>query len=536
MVIPSLMAGNMIVKRQLSCSNGQEHFSHFLMNTGIVYLLGAGPGDPGLMTLRGKELICSADVLVYDALVSSEFLAWAPPGSEIIYVGKRASKHALPQEEINELLIEKAKKGKIVVRLKGGDPYVFGRGGEEAEALHKESIPFEVIPGITSAIAGPAYAGIPITHRKHCTQFTVFTGHEDAAKAKSTLDLEQIAKAAGTKVILMGMTHLGDILKGLVSHGQDADTPAAAIQWATTGRQKTVAATVSTLAKAVAKAQLGSPAVVVIGDVVSERPSLDWFEQLPLFGKRIVVTRTRSQAGELSQKLRRLGADVVELPTIKITDPDDQYEFAQLVVDSHNYQWVIFTSPNGVERFFKAFFCAYNDIRSFGGARIAAIGQGTAAKLKAYGLHTDLIPEKSVAESLLKELKKSEAEFGSFEHTNVLWVRGNEARDVLSKGLNEMRAILDECIAYKTVPETEDKTGARVLLEQEGADIITFTSSSTVDNFFNLGIPWPDKCKAASIGPVTTKTLADHGHKAAITAKTHDIDGLVAAIVRAVGK
>lgn len=506
------------------------------MKNGIVYLLGAGPGDPGLITIRGKELISTADVLIYDALVSPEIIAWAPSTCTLLYVGKRSSHHALPQEQINQLLITEANKGQSVVRLKGGDPYIFGRGGEEAEALYDANIRFEVIPGITSALAGPAYAGIPITHRKHCTQFTVFTGHEDANKKESSLNLQQIAQASGTKVILMGMSNLKTILAGLITHGQNDQTPAAAIQWATTGRQKTVIGTVATLAKEVTKAHLGAPAVVVIGEVIQERTKLNWFESLPLFGKRIVVTRTRSQAGELSQKLRLLGADVIELPTIRITDPDDKHEFAQLVVDAHNYQWLIFTSPNGVDRFFKAFFCAYNDIRSLGGARIAAIGKGTEAKLTALGLHTDILPEKSVAESLLKALKNAQNEFGSFEHCNMLWVRGNEARDVLSKGLLDMQAILDECIAYQTVLETEDPTGAKALLEQEGADIITFTSSSTVDNFFQLGITWPHQCKAASIGPITSKSLVAQGHKPSITAKEHDINGLVDAIVKAVGK
>ncbi len=529
------MAGNMVARSSHIVFNVTIHM-HPIMKNGTVYLVGAGPGDPGLMTVKGKTLIESADVLVYDALICSDIPAWARPGCECIYVGKRSSNHAMPQDEINQLLVSKAREGKNIVRLKGGDPMVFGRGGEEAAVLNQEGIPFEIVPGITSAIAGPAYAGIPVTHRKHCTQFTVFTGHESPDKKESSLDIEGIAKANGTKIILMGMSRLGEIMKSLVAHGQDADTPAAAIQWATTGRQKTVAGTVKTLDKLVQKAGLSSPAVIVIGDVVQERNSLNWFEELPLFGKRIVVTRTREQAGVLSGKLRSLGADVIELPTIRITDPTDIRTFATTVVDAHTYEWLIFSSPNGVERFFKAFFAAFNDIRSIGGARIAAIGPGTAAKLKEYGLAVDLMPQKSVAESLVKAFKDSRDEFGSIEHRTILWVHAEGARDVIAKGLSDMLAIVDECIAYNTVPETEDIAGAQELLRNEGADIITFTSSSTAENFFKLGLPWPDKCKAASIGPVTTKTLTELGHAPAIKATQYDIDGLVAAIVKSAGK
>ena len=308
------MAGFIVAKKRVMELNDS-------MQQGIVYLLGAGPGDPGLMTVRGRELVEAAEVLVYDALSSAELLNWAPAACERIFVGKRASRHALPQEEINALLVKLGRAGKKVVRLKGGDPYVFGRGGEEADALHEAGVPFEVIPGITSAIAGPAYAGIPVTHRKYCTQFTVFTGHEDVNKKESSLDLKGIAGAQGTKIMLMGMQKLADVCEALTGYGQEPSTPAAAIQWATTGIQRTVTGTVRTLPAKVQKAGLGAPAVVVIGDVVKERDSLDWFEKLPLFGKRIVVTRTRAQAGELSVRLRRLGAEVLEMPTIRMAPP-----------------------------------------------------------------------------------------------------------------------------------------------------------------------------------------------------------------------
>lgn len=499
---------------------------------GTVYLLGAGPGDPSLMTLRGKELISEADCLIYDALISPAILAWAKPGCEGIYVGKRASHHAMPQEDINRLLVASSRKFERVVRVKGGDPYVFGRGGEEGEALAEAGVPFEVIPGISSAIAGPAYAGIPVTHRGVCTQFTVFTGHEDPGKGQESLDIEGIARAQGTKVMLMGMSRLGETLDRLVAAGQSPDTPAAVVQWAATGRQRSVRSTVGSLAEAAKKAGLGAPAIVVIGDVVEKAPLLDWYEKLPLFGKRIVVTRTREQAGVLARRLRELGADVVELPTIRIVDPEDKQTFAELVVDASHYNWLVFTSPNGVKRFFQAFFAAYPDIRHIGGARIAAIGPGTVAELKKYGLAVDLVPEKSVAEGLLKAFVKERERVGGVENCTMLWVHGAQARDVLYKGLMAMGAIVDECIAYSTVPETEDLTGARELLRREGADILTFTSSSTVHHFMALNIPIPPRCRVVSIGPVTTATLHEYGVKPVTEAKKHDLEGLVEAILK----
>ena len=446
------MAGFLVAKKRMVELNGG-------MQQGIVYLLGAGPGDPGLITVRGRELVEMAEVLVYDALSSAEMLNWAPAACERIFVGKRASRHALPQEEINALLVRLGRAGKKVVRLKGGDPYVFGRGGEEADALHEAGIPFEVVPGVTSAIAGPAYAGIPVTHRGYCTQFTVFTGHEGENKKASSLDLRGIAEAQGTKIMLMGMRKLADVCEALIGYGQEPSVPAAAVQWATTGIQRTVTGTVKTLPARVQKAGLGAPAVVVIGDVVKERESLNWFEKLPLFGKRIVVTRTRAQAGELSARLRRLGAEVLEMPVIRIAPPSNRREFAESVVHAHTYDWLVFSSPNGVERFFQAFFAVYRDIRSIGGARIAAIGPGTEAKLREYGLAVDVMPKKFVAEGLVKAFRDAREEIGTIEHSTFLWVRGEEARRVIYDGLNALGAIVDECIAYKTEAETEDVAG-----------------------------------------------------------------------------
>lgn len=497
---------------------------------GTVYLIGAGPGDPGLMTLKGRDLIAQADCLVYDALAAPAMLSWLKPGCEKIYVGKRSGNHALPQDEINELLVRCAGKYPCTVRLKGGDPYVFGRGGEEAVALQSAGVPFEVVPGVSSAIAGPAYAGIPVTHRDCCTQFTVFTGHEGAHKAESTLDIAGIAAARGTKVMLMGMSRLRETLAALVEAGQGADVPAAAVQWAATGRQKSVTATVGSLADAVEQAGVSSPAVVVIGEVVTLAPRLDWRSKLPLFGKRVVVTRTREQASDLSTCLEKLGADVIELPTIRIADPTDKRDFAEAVVDAPHYDWLIFSSPNGVRRFFQAFFAVYEDIREIGGARIAAVGPGTAAELKKYGLMVDVMPQKAVAEELIAEFDRKGDEFGGVANVTMLWVHGEQARRVIYDELMKRQAIVDECLAYNTVPETEDVCGAQSRLREEGADIITFTSSSTVRHFMAMNLPLPEGCRIASIGPVTTATLAEYGLKPDIEAEAHTIPSLVEAV------
>lgn len=494
---------------------------------GICYLVGAGPGDPGLVTLRAKECIERADVIVHDALSSPELLLWRKPDCELVHVGKRAGDHTLPQDEINDLIVEKTRGGKVVVRLKGGDPMIFGRGGEEAAELAAAGVPFEIVPGISSAIGGPAYAGIPVTHREHNTQLTIFTGHEDPTKGYSSIDYAQLAQAPGTKVFLMGMARLREITAKLVEHGAAPDTPIALTRWATTGAQKTLTGTLADIADIAERAGFEAPAVAVIGSVVNERDAINWFETRPLFGKRIVVTRTREQAGQLSSELRELGADVVELPTIRIEAPEDKQEFAELVTHAHEYDWLVFTSPNGVQRFFDAFFAVYEDARSLGNPRIAAIGRGTAAKIREYRIGVDLIPERFVAEGLVEAFKEQ-----SVENLTMLWVKAAESRDVVGQGLTALGAIVDECVAYRTVPETDDPTGAKARLAEQGADLITFTSGSTVDHFFALGLDWPEGCVAGSIGPVTSEALRNHGVTPAFEAHPHDIPGLVAAIAR----
>ncbi len=502
------------------------------MKTGICYLVGAGPGDPGLLTLKGRDCLAIADVVIYDYLSNPLLLKFAPEGAEKIYVGKKAGAHTLTQEGINALLVEKTQAKNTVVRLKGGDPFLFGRGGEEAEALAAAGCRFEIVPGVTSAIAGPAYAGIPVTHRAHNTTLTIFTGHEDPEKPDSNLDYAAIARTPGTKVMLMGVERLGDITRKLAEGGMAAETPAALVRWATTGAQETLTGTVGNIAERAIKAEFKAPAVAVFGEVVELRDKLSWFETLPLFGKRIAVTRTRKQAGELTEKLRALGADAYELPTIRIEPAPNKREFYELVLDAHTYDWLVFTSPNGVDAFFAAFFEIYKDARDLGGTRIAAIGPATAERVRSFHLQVDIQPEKYVAEAIIDELQKE----NSVENLKFLLARAEGAREMLATELTRLGAIVDEAVAYRTVPETEDVSGGIKRFREDGADIITFTSSSTAENFVALKLPLPAELHTASIGPVTSKTMKGLGLDVDVEAAEHDIPGLVKAIVKKFGK
>lgn len=496
---------------------------------GICYLVGAGPGDPGLLTIKGKECIEAADVLVYDYLCNPIHLRYAKPGAERIYVGKKAKAHTLTQEEINKLIVKLTHEGKVVTRLKGGDPVLFGRGAEEAAELKAAGVKFEIVPGITSAIAGPAYAGIPVTHRDHASQLTIFTGHEDPTKPETSLNYAKIAQADGTKVFLMGVERIEDIIGQFLKHGADPKTPVGLVRWATHGRQQTLVGTLADIVDKVKMAGFKAPAVAVVGTVVNERADLNWFESRPLFGKRVVVTRTRQQAGALTKQLQDLGADVIELPTIRIEEPQNPMLFGELVQDAHTYDWIIFTSPNGVDAFFKMFFKLYNDARSIGGVQIACIGPGTADKVREYHLAVDLMPEKNyVAEGLVKAFKDDH----TIENQTFLWVKAEESREVIANELTALGGIVDEAIAYRTVPEKDDNLEACARLAEEGADLITFTSSSTVECFLELKIPLPPTTKIASIGPITSDTLKKHGMKVDIEAREHTIPGLVAAIAK----
>ena len=500
---------------------------------GTVYLVGAGPGDARLMTLRGAELLKRADVVIYDALLNPELLRLVSPSAELIYAGKRASAHAMSQEQLNTLLVEKASAGKTVVRLKGGDPYVFGRGGEEAVELAKKKIPFEVVPGISSVEGVPNYAGIPITHRDICSVYTVITGHEDPGK--SDINWEQIAKTPGTKVILMGSLQIANITEALLKHGMPPSTPVAMVRWGTTGYQQSFVSTLKDAASEATSRNFGAPVVTVIGEVVKLRDQLNWFENRPLFGQTIVVTRSRGQSNQLADKLTELGANVLEIPTIKFVEPTERQPLMDLLFELNSYEWLIFTSPNGVTNFFEYFFKGFDDLRDLGGGRIAAVGPGTAAKIKELHLRVDLMPSESISSKIVDALLKEQ----NIENVRMAIIRAEVANRELPRALEEHGAIVDDIAVYKTVPETEDLTGAAARFLEKGADWITFTSGSTVEHF-NQRFPLKElmskfpNTKLASIGPETSKVLKTFGFEPAVEPKEHTINGLVNAIKDAI--
>jgi len=504
---------------------------------GIVYLVGAGPGDAGLLTLRGAELLRRAEVVIYDALVNPELLRLAPAGAELIFGGKHAKEHTLTQEQINSLLIEKARGGKCVVRLKGGDPTIFGRAGEEGEALAAAGIPFEIVPGVSSFVAAPTYAGIPVTHREHSSKLSIITGHEDPAKAEATIDWAQVAKEPGTKVVMMGTARMGQIAEQLVAGGMKSETPVAMVQAGTTGHQKSVVGTLKTIGDAVTKSNLQPPTVAIIGDVVKLRPKLNWFESRPLFGTRIVVTRAREQAAEFVSALQERGADVITLPVIKIVPPTNMDALKDVFLDLGTYDWLVFTSANGVNEFFRYFFAGFEDLRAIGNVRIAAVGPGTAARLKELHLRVDVMPEENIGAKIAKAMNKHE----DIENLKVCLLRAENANPDLFVALNEFRAIVDDIPVYKTVAETADVTGAGARLLAEGANWITFTSASTVERFHErfdlpkLTAKFPG-LKLATIGPETSKALDAIGLKPTVEAKVHTTEGLLKAIETAAKK
>ena len=498
-----------------------------------MYLVGAGPGDPGLIALRGVECIQKADVILYDNLVNPSLLKYARPDAELVFAGKTSKKHTLTQDETNALLVAKAREGKIVTRLKGGDPFVFGRGGEEAQELQKAGIEFEIVPGISSSIAAPAYAGIPVTHRGLASAFMVVTGHEDPTKEETAIDWEQVAKFFGTRVILMGAESIGRIAAELMAHGAAADTPVAMVRWGTTCQQQTIQGTLGTIGDIAERTGFKPPAVTVIGEVARLRNQLNWFEKRPLFGKRIVVTRSREQASELVQQLTELGSDVLEIPTISIKPPKKIGPLREAIEGVGLYDWLVFTSPNGVEAFFREFFAKYKDVRSLGVVKIAAIGEVTTQKLAELHLEVDLQPADFTSEALLAEFKKS----ASSENLKFLLPRADLADERLARGLEDLGAIVDDLDAYQTVPDTEDRNSHRARLLTEGADLITFTSSSTVTNFCDLvDVPallkrFP-QLRLVSIGPQTTDAAKAHGLEIAAEAKIHTIPGLVDTVLK----
>lgn len=512
--------------------------------SGKVWLVGAGPGDPGLITVRGKELLELADTVVYDALCNPRLLQHALK-AEHIYVGKRAARHTLTQDRINQLLVELAMSGKKVVRLKGGDPFVFGRGGEECAVLAAAGVPFEVVPGITAAIAAPAYAGIPVTHRDLNSTFTLVTGHEKEEVYQDPAAREREAAGGGDVdwsalaglpclAFYMGLKSLRRICAKLVEHGMDPKMPAAAIHRGTTAAQRTVTGTLATLADEVAGAGLGPPVMTIVGRVVELRATMNWFESRPLFGQTIVVTRTRQQASELSRQLEELGAEVLEAPTIELADPEDWGPVDAAVAAGGEYDWIIFTSVNGVQAARDRLDALGKDARIWREAKIAAIGRATADAIRArLGLKVDLCPERSVAESLADEL----AARGVIRGGRFLLLRAEIARPVLMEGLKSGGAVrVDDIPIYRTLPARSLQAEVLAAIADQRVDWITFTSSSTARNFTALlGPEYAMKManiKLASIGPVTSRTMAELGLTPAIEAGQADIAGLVKALAR----
>ena len=497
-----------------------------------MFIVGAGPGDAGLMTVRGAAVLGRADVVLHDALVGPGVMAMVPDGAERVDAGKRAGGRSMPQAELNELLAKHARDGKTVVRLKGGDPFVFGRGGEEAEALADAGIDFEVVPGVSAAIAAPAYAGIPLTHRDIASGFVVVTGHEADGK-ESGVEWEGVARAPGTKVVLMCGERMDAVAAGLARGGIAPETPVALIHAGTTARQRVVE---STLARAGDDArQLGhaSPVMAVVGEVVRLRSKLDWWSRRPLSGTRVAVTRTREQASGLARRLADHGAEVLEVPTIRIERPEALGPLMEAVVGIGEYDWLVFTSANGVNAFLDVFLKAYNDLRSLGNVRIAAVGPSTAERVKERGLAVDVMPERYVA----KDVAKAMAAHETVENLRYLLLRAESANPELPRLLEEMGGIVDDVPCYRTVPE-EGGTAAAAALMESGADWLTFTSSSTVDNFhrrFDLAgfLSRHPGTRIASIGPETSKALHLLGLKPTTEARRHDVEGLVEAIVEA---
>ena len=503
---------------------------------GMVYLIGAGPGDPKLITIRGKECIQTADILIYDYLANPVFLSWANPQAEIIYVGKKGGTAHILQEEINDLILQKVLAGKKVARLKGGDPFIFGRGGEEAEILAEQGIPFEIIPGITSAISVPAYAGIPLTHREFTSTVAFITGHEDPTKDTSNIDWEKISTGAGTLVFLMSMSRLSNIAEKLQKHGLSPTTPVAVIQWGTSPHQRTLVADLASISRQVEEKGFGAPSIIVVGQVVSLREKLRWFEKKPLFGKTIVVTRARAQSSTFSQNLMELGALSIEFPTIRVSGLKDHKllrEVDEAIHDLASYQWIIFTSVNGVDSFFQRLHEMKKDSRAFGSGQVCAIGPETAASLRQRGIAPDYVPAEYRAEAIIDGFSSL-----GVKGARILIPRALEARDILPEQLVQQGASVNVVPVYETLPDSADIPSLLDLIQKKSVNMVTFTSTSTVKNFCaafqEKGCHLPDLLKGvdiACIGPVCAKAAESHGLEVRIMPKEYTIAAMTQAIV-----
>jgi len=510
--------------------------SHLPPHTnGKVYLVGAGPGDPGLITLRGKYLLERAEVVVYDYLANPKLLSYVPKTATLIYAGKKGGGlHAFTQDGINKLLVEHAKLGKFVVRLKGGDPFIFGRGAEEIEELATEGIEFEVVPGVTSATAAATYAGIPITHRDYTASVAFVTGHEDPTKKFSNISWEKLATGAGTIVIYMGIKTLPSITQKLIDFGRSPDTPVAVVRWASTPQQRSVVGTLATICEVVQKADIKPPALVIVGEVVKLRQTIDWFEKRPLFGKRIVVTRTREQASDLVAKLEEYGAECFEYSTIHIEPVDDYSLLDRAIERIGEYQWLLFTSLNAVTYFFQRLSLLGRDSRALIGPKIAVVGKATAEELLRYGIRADLIPEKFTGEGLATALLQT-----GVDGNRILLPRALRASEMLPEVLTDAGAGVTIAPAYRNVPPQGRKEELRDQLLDGAIDLVTFTSSSTVTNFLTMiGAANKeelhrllDQVKIAAIGPVTAETIRQHGLQVDIQPQRYTINDMVQAIV-----
>jgi len=506
----------------------------------MVYLVGAGPGDPGLITIRGKMLLERAEVLIYDYLASRKLLKYAPKDAELIYAGKRGGiKHTHTQEEINQILVDRALAGRRVVRLKGGDPFIFGRGGEEIEALVKAGIAFEVVPGVTSASAAATYAGIPITHREYTSTVAFVTGHEDPSKPESNIAWDKLATGVGTIVIYMGIKNLKSITEKMIKYGRAPLTPVAVVRWASTSEQRTVVGNLENIAEVVQKNNIRPPSLVVIGEVVNLRDTINWYEKRALFGKRVVVTRTREQASELINLLENCGAECIEFPTISIK-PVNSYEILDLALaEVDTYQWLLFTSINAVDYFFKRLFDLGKDVRFLKGPKVAAVGKVTAEALANHGIKADLLPDEFTGDGLAEALIKK-----GVKGVRILIPRALKAREILPERLSSEGAEVTVAPVYQNVlPQStfgeQLKGELNQALQEKTVDMITFTSSSTVKNFATImNIETPEDMQklmagvaVATIGPVTAKTAESLGLKVDVQPTEFTIPNLVNSIV-----
>jgi len=500
---------------------------------GKVYIVGAGPGDAGLMTLKGIDCLREADVVIYDYLVSKDLLKYAKSDARFIYAGKQGGAHTLSQWQINDLLVKEAKAGNVVARLKGGDPFIFGRGGEEAEKLVANKISFEIVPGVTSAIAVPAYAGIPLTHRGLTSTVAFVTGHEDPTKEKSDINWSALSRI-GTLVFLMGVKNIEKIVRELKDNGRSPKTPAALIRWGTTPRQKILEGTLADIVNLARDRKFVPPAILIVGEVVALRDRLQWFDSKPLFGKGVVITRPEKQADDLAQLLIKEGATPIHFPTIKIVPPLSWRELDKAIKKLDDYDWLIFTSANGVAYFFERLSAKGKDIRDLKGIKICCIGPATARQVQDKGIRVDLIPGEFISEGILKSFARKK-----LKGKKILLARAAEARDVLPEGLKKLGARVDVATAYVTVTSGRKKNELEDLFYENRVDVITFTSSSTVNNFRKImgsGFRLPEGVKIASIGPVTAATARKAGFPVDIHQEEYTMEGLVNALNAYFGK